>query len=391
MKRFVSLILAFCIFLSLCLSVAAEGENYDTPADWNVRIAVPEGTTAVLQGSEYYLYAQQEGSIPYVMLKTYRANDAAAFLDEFTAFMRKQYPDLKVTSDAHKAAFGERECYEIDYSYQVSGYDVRDRRIALATDGKIYLFTSKEIEELGLTVGRMLDDAVANCAFVSGDGAEQNLGLSDGYLYCDEDGMPRYWLDFTRTVEDNLVLHCWFRSGEPTFSENRYILDLSTAEITEDGLRIRQVRSLQDDGSTDRLGDLTLRFYLDAAVMIAERNGETPAGTMEDQIPAGTYVMVPVGVAAGPGEKQSHLRPPEDGPYQPEELETWARVYFFRTTGSFLQAAEVTDHLDGMYTILLYEAADAGGDGQSAGVRYTVDAYGEGKNDLSGEPVSLMR
>ena len=391
MKHFVSLILAVCMLFSLCLYAFAESGNYDVPADWNVRIAVPDGATAVLQGNEYYLYAQQEGSIPYIMLKTYRADDAAAFLDEFTVFMRSQYPDLKVTSDLHKAGFGERECYEIDYSYQVSGYDVRDRRIALTADGRIYLFTSKEIDELSLTIGNMLDDVVATCKFVTGDGTEQNLGLSDGYLYCDENGVPRYWLDFTRTMEDNLVLHCCFRSGEPASSERCYVLDLSSAEVTENGLRIRQIRSLQDDGSTDRPGNLTLRFYLDAAVMIAEPNGETPAETAENQIPAGSYVMVPVGVAAGPGEKQSHLRPPEDGPYQPEELKTWARFYCFRTKGSFLPVAEVTNHPDGTFTIALSGEADTDGEGRQAIVRYTVDAYGEGKNDLTGEPVSLMR
>ena len=392
MKNYVSFILAFCMIFSLCLPVFAEGgNNNDTLADWNVRIAVPDGATAVLQGNEYYLYAQQEGSIPYVMLKTYRADDAAAFLEELTAFMRTQYPDLKVTSDVHKAVFGERECYETDYSYQVSGYDVCDRRIALTADGTTYLFTSKEIEELSLTVGNMLEDVVANCEFFTGNGAEQNQGLSDGYLYCDENGVPRYWLDFTRTIEDNLVLHCCSQFGEPATGERCYVLDLSSAEVTENGLSIRRIRSLQDDGSTDRPGNLTLQFYLDAAVMIAERNGETPAETAEDQIPAGSYVMVPVGVAAGPGEKQSHLRPQEDGPYQPEELETWARFYCFRTTGSFLPAAEVTNHPDGTYTIVLSGAAGTEGDGQPASVRYTVDAYGEGKNDLTGEPVSLMR
>ena len=391
MKTFLSLILAFCAFFSVCYAVSAEGENYDTLADWNVRIAVPEGATAVLQGSEYYLYAKQEGSIPYVMLKTYRADDAVAFLDEFTSFMQRQYPDLKVTSGAHKVSFGGKDCFEIDYSYQVSGYDVRDRRIVMVADGMAYLFTSKEIEELGMTVGSMLDDAVANCEFVSEDAAEQDLGLSDGYLYCEESGMPRYWLDFTRTVEDNLVLHCWFRSGESLYSESRYILDLSSAEVTENGLRIRQVRSLQDDGGTDRLGSLTLRFYLDAAVMTAERNGETPAGTSEDRVAAGTYILVPVGVAAGPGEKQSHLRPLKDGPYQPEELELWARFYRFRSTGAFLPEAEVTGHPDNTYTIVLSGLADADGDGSSDSVRYTVDAYGEGRNDRTGESVSLMR
>ena len=68
--------IALCLVLALILLLApfgfAAGENYDTLADWNIRIAVPDNTTAVLKGSEYYIYAQKEGSIPYVMLTTYR-------------------------------------------------------------------------------------------------------------------------------------------------------------------------------------------------------------------------------------------------------------------------------------------------------------------------------
>jgi len=391
MKKVLSLILVFCIFLGFCPAALSERENNgDALEGWNIRINVPGNAAAVLDGGEYYLYAQQEGSIPYVMVKTYRTDDAAAFLNEFTAFMKKQYPDLKVTSDTHEVMFGEKSCLETDYSYQVSGYDVRDRRVVMVTNGTAYLFTSKEIEELGMTVGSMLDDVVTNCELISGDEAEQNLGLSDGYLYCDGNGIPVYWLDFTRIVEDNLVLHCMFRSDEPVFTETCYVLDLSSAEFTENGLRIRRVRGLQDNGVAERFGNLTLRFYLDVAVMTADQNGETPAEDPEDQIPAGDYIMVPVGVAPGPGEKQSHIRPLGDGPYQPEELKMWARFYFIRNTGCFLPEAEVDEHPDNTYTITLYQAADSG-DGQAHSVRYTVNQYGEGQDDATGAPVSLMR
>ena len=390
MKTVFSLLLALCILFSLGFAAFAEDKNYDTLTNWNVRIDIPEGAKAVLKGDEYYLYAQQDGSIPYVMVKTYRSNDAVAFLDQLTAYMQEQYPDLKVTSDVVRKSFGEKKCFEIDYSYEVSGYEVRDRRVVTVLDGTAYLFTSKEIEELGMTVGSMLDDVVSNCEFVSDDDAAQGLGVSAGYLYCEENGMPRYWLDFTGTIDDNLVLHCWFRSDDPTYEESCYVLDLSSVEITESGLKIRQVRALQDDDDpSERLGNLTLQFYLDAAVMLTERDGETSERAMEDKIPNGTYIMVPVGVAADSDGKHTYPRPLEDGPYQPNELGLWAKFYCLRTTGILLPKAEVTDHSDGTYTIQLVETDD---DGQADGsVRYTVDVYGEGKNDSTGEPVSLMR
>ena len=389
LKKTLSVFFALCMLFILGFAAFAKDGGYDALSDWNVRIAVPEGVTAVLQGSEYYLYAQEDGSIPYVMLKTYRADDAAVFLGQLTEFMKEQYPDLKVTSDIEQKILGEKTCFEIDYSYQVSGYEARDRRIVMVLDGTAYLFTSKEIDELGMTIGSMLDDVVANCEFIAGDDAEQDAGVSAGYLYCEENGMPRYWLDFTGIVEDNLVLHCWFRSDDQTCRENCYVLDLSSAQVTENGMEICQIHALQDDDPADRLGELTLQIYLDAAVMVAERDGETPEEAAEDKIMPGAYVMAPVGVAADPDRKQSHIRPLGDGPYEPDELGLWAQFYCFRITGVFLREAEVTGLSDGMYAIVLHEAD---GDGHTdGGVQYTVDAYGEGKDDSTGDPVSLMR
>ena len=71
-------ILAFSLILMLMTGLgvnAFAGDNYDTLADWEIRIAVPDDTTAVLKGNEYYIYAQHEGSIPYVMLRPYRYDD----------------------------------------------------------------------------------------------------------------------------------------------------------------------------------------------------------------------------------------------------------------------------------------------------------------------------
>ena len=60
-----------CSMLLLCLMLApfgsAGGENVDTLKGWNIRIDVPEGATAVLEGNEYYIYAQRAGEIPYVI------------------------------------------------------------------------------------------------------------------------------------------------------------------------------------------------------------------------------------------------------------------------------------------------------------------------------------
>ena len=393
MKKNVSVLYFVLIFCTLLLPARGTAEeNYDALTNWNIRISVPEGTIAVLKGSEYYIYAGKENSIPYVMLRTYPYDDAQTLLNDFTGYMRKQYPDLKVTADAVKKTIGDKQCFEIDYSYQVSGYEVQDRRIALTTGGMTYMFASKEIGEIGMTIGSMLDDVVANCELLRDDSPDQGSGLADGYLYCQENGMPKYWLDFSWTITDNLVLHCFFRSGGSAFTENCFVLDLSSAEVSENGLKIRQVRDMSGNDCSGWFEKLTLQFYLDAAVMTAERNGNTLSGDPEENILTGTYVMVPVGVSGDSLHKQSHFRPAGDGPYKPEELGLWARFGFFRNTGIFPAAAETTENPDGTVSIRLFKEADT--DGTVHGELsewYTVDAYGEGTNGITGEKISLMR
>ena len=78
MKKQLSLILTIILILSL--TPIALADNTDTISNWNIRISVPEGKTAVLKGSEYYIYGQHEGSIPYVMLRTYRYDSAEKWL-----------------------------------------------------------------------------------------------------------------------------------------------------------------------------------------------------------------------------------------------------------------------------------------------------------------------
>lgn len=393
MKKIISLLcflLLFCtVFSTVC---SAAGEDYDTLTNWNVRIAVPEGTTAALKGSEYYIYAQESDSIPYVMVRAYQYDGAENFLRDFTAYMQGQYSDLKVTADITEKTIGSKSGYEVDYSYRVSGYEVRDRRIAVSAGGTVYLFTSKEVEELDMTIGSMLDDVVAECEFLSDDDVTQNSGLAPGYLYCQEDGMPKYWLDFSGAVTDNLVLHCYFRSGGTAFSESCFVLDLSTAEVSGEGMKILQVRDLRGTVLSDRFKTLTLQFYRDAAVMKVEPGGKTPAGVAEDRIPKGTYVMVPVGVTADSVKKQSHLRPLKDGPYSQEELAAWAQFYAFRNTGVFPPETGITENPDGTLTIRLFEEGNAE-DPKHAAIfeSYTVDLYGEGKNDSTKKAVSLMK
>ena len=225
--------LALCLLLALALMLAPAAwaeENYDTLADWDIRVKVPDGKTAVLQGGEYYIYAGAEGYIPYVMLRAYRYDSAEGFLADFTDYMRGEYDDLTVTQEATPVTIGDKSGFEIIYFYRLSGYEVKDRRVAVKHGERVYMFASKEIEALGQTVGTMLEDVITDSAFlaepaVTPDAPEETV-YSPGYLYTLPNGMPKYFVDFSGEEADDVVLHCWFRSGDPTFYSSAFVLHL---------------------------------------------------------------------------------------------------------------------------------------------------------------------
>ena len=300
-KRFLALCLVLALALALTPACLAAEDNYDTLADWDIKIAVPPRTTAVLKGNSYYIYAQKAGYIPYVMLNVYRYDSEEAFIDDFTEYMRRQYPDLTVTAGPEKKVIGDKTCWEIDYAYKISGYDATDRRIVINANDRTYMFASKEIESRGMTVGSLLEDVVADCVFLPEEGndlpaLEESPALASAYLYRQKDGMPKYWLDFTGVMAENLVLHCYFRSGEPTFYETCYILDLATADIDGDRVTIRKVYDVTGAHDLSRwFKELTVVIREDGITMTVKRNEQTLAGGGEDNLLTGTYRMEPVG------------------------------------------------------------------------------------------------
>ena len=102
-----------------------------------------------------------------------------------------------------------------------------------------------------MTVGSMLDDVVADCEFLNAPGGElpgleEETELSIAYVYREKNGMPKFWMDLSGAMADALVLHCYFRSGEPTFYETVYYLDLESAKFSEG--RIDVVKVTDDHG-----------------------------------------------------------------------------------------------------------------------------------------------
>lgn len=533
MKKIPALLSLF-LAVSLLLSPAASaaGSNTDTLADWDVRITVPDdAAAAVLRGNTYYIYAQSEGYIPYVMLMaTSEFDSEGAYIDYMNEYMADHYgqQNFEISAPAELKTFGDRLCYEVDYTYTISGLEALDRRVFLTVGELTYMFASKEIASRGWTVDGMLEEVVAGCVFLAEDAVPalpdepekpdeadapvvtpdspeaepdepaEESNFFDAYLYCQDDGMPKYWLDLTGALSDQPVLHCYFRSGEPSFYESVFVLDFDTALTEENTAYILDVYDAYGNDVSDWFQWLSLEFYTDAVVLDVERDEQTLAGGAEDNILTGIYVMEPAaaevsyvsydedgepkywlslaengdvelhGVFSSGGDPETYedvyvldaetarqrsdgginystvtlkggdvsawfrsillqergsayvltvkrddrtlsggpeeniltgsylfepvvgFAPLTFGPFEAEELGVLAQRYYFVQNGFFPPEAEVTENEDGSFTVHLYENVDSDGVGHTAtSAWYTVDPFGVGVNDVTGEEVYL--
>ena len=174
------MLLALSLFMTGAVSAYESSYDYDTMVSWEISIPVPEDASGVFNGGNYYIYPQTEGSIPYVMVREYEDFESE---EEFVYgylmdIMQEKYSDLQVTGDFRKAQVNDRVFYEIDYGYTVDGYTVVDKRVVKTIDGKTYMFASKEIPELRMTVGGLLWEVTAFSVFLR-DGepiADSELG-----------------------------------------------------------------------------------------------------------------------------------------------------------------------------------------------------------------------
>ena len=151
------------------LFIEEEDENSTTIEDWNIKVPIPERSVSMLDGStgEFYIYPTGQDGIPYVMIMPIDYSyGGEVFLTNFKDNMADYYSDLQVTEDIHEIKIGKYDCWQTRYEYTISGYKAQDRRVAIDHNGKIYMFAVKEIPELDLTVGNLLEDTVEGLIFL---------------------------------------------------------------------------------------------------------------------------------------------------------------------------------------------------------------------------------
>ena len=139
----------------------AEEKDYDNLVSWGIKVEVPNGSTAVLKGSDYYIYPEHVGSLPYIILSSFKLDaDEQGFLDEFTAYMKGNHSDLQVVEGPTQVKIGDKDCWKIVYAYDIQGYAATDTRVVTMKNGRQYLFGTKDIDELSISVGDLFEQVI---------------------------------------------------------------------------------------------------------------------------------------------------------------------------------------------------------------------------------------
>ena len=171
MKKTLSILAVAAVLAAMLILPAANAETkpytitYTDITGWNLRLARPLESVMSMKGSHLFIYLEEAGYIPYVLVELYNFQSEEEFMAALTAAMQEAYADLKVVSPAHKTAVGGKECYEIRYTYTIQGYLITDRRIAMTHEGRTFEFGSVELEELDQTVGNLLEDMLLHSEF----------------------------------------------------------------------------------------------------------------------------------------------------------------------------------------------------------------------------------
>ena len=162
--------------------------------------------------------------------------------------------------------------------------------------------------------------------------------ISGAYVY-EEGGMPKYWLDFTGSVADNVVLHCFFQTD--SWYETYYVLDFNSSvpESHQDTCRIETVWDAKGNDVSNWFKTISLTIQEDRVRLYIERDDKTLAGGPSSTILTGLYEMTPA--KAGVVYEA----------YSDNKLRTWvllnrdyAELHFADGTEWHLQAENSDDH-----------------------------------------------
>ena len=214
--------------------------------------------------------------------------------------------------------------------------------------------------------------------------------ISSAYVY-EEGGMPKYWLDFTGSVADNVVLHCFFQTD--SWYETYYVLDFkaSVPESHQDTYRIETVWDAKGNDVSNWFKTVSLTIQEDCVTLYIERDDKTLAGGPSSTILTGLYEMTPA-VAGVVYEAYSN-----------NKLQTWvllnkdyAELHFADGTEWHLQAENSDDHTKKAVKIISADNTDVAF--ESAEISYAqglilmkLNGVGEYSGDYTLQPRAFLQ
>jgi len=204
--------------LDTAAGIASEDSDteYDTLADWAIKVPVPEGVTAVYDADGYTLYITDDESIPYVRINSYGGYSSKEELaDDLIRIMGEEHEDLSVLTGPDPIEIGGRECLDVVFEYGVQGYTVQDIRIITEAGSRTYMFTAKEVRELELYANGMLQLVVTGSIYLDEDTPEietpepQELGENELVWDMGLEEIEEYGLEGSFITFDEIGLKMW--------------------------------------------------------------------------------------------------------------------------------------------------------------------------------------
>ena len=223
--------------------------------------------------------------------------------------------------------------------------------------------------------------SVETQGITTGTESPGNYKEYNGYGCYDQSGHLKYYIE---TGED-IRLHCFFQSGSPEYEEKVYTLHLPGGENTGRELVIAQITDENGQDLSDSFSMLKFVFEPEQVLLQVERKEERLAGGDSDNIQTGEYILLPLQEIP---EKEEKV---QAAPLESGELLAMARAGYEKETGFLAPEAECLDNGDGTYTIHLYEIVQEDGSWHTATSGwYTVNAFGEGTDDVMGGQIQLQ-
>ncbi len=121
----------------------------------------------------YYIYTWGEQGIPDMMAGRFDVNTTDGFFDQYVEYMKQVRTDLTVTEGPAEVTIGDKLLQKAVFNYTIQGYNVRDTRyIWLAPNNSVYMFTKREIPDLGYMLGNSLEDIITGASLTGMEAPE---------------------------------------------------------------------------------------------------------------------------------------------------------------------------------------------------------------------------